>query len=51
MKHLYITKEAKYNFKGWTRHGLVFLLNDSTLSQDIKAQIRHKLNLLHTVES
>jgi len=51
MKYLYIKKEAKSNFKGWTRHGLVFLLSDSILSQDVKAQIRHKLNLLHTVES
>ena len=51
MKHLYIKKEAKSNLKGWTAHGLVFLLNDSTLSQDLKEQIRHKLHSLHAVES
>ena len=50
MKYVYIYKEAKSNFKGWTTHGLIFLLNDSTLSQDVKVQIRHKLNLLHAVE-
>lgn len=46
MKYFYIDKEAKSNFKDWTVHGLAFLLKDSTLNRDIKAQIRCKLSSL-----
>ncbi|MDD2382906.1 MAG: hypothetical protein PHN18_01810 [Sulfurospirillaceae bacterium] len=50
MKYLYINKEAKSNFKDWTVHGLAFLLTDSTLSQEVKAQIEAKLLSLRVVE-
>ena len=46
MKYAYIYKEAKANFKDWTVHGLAFLLKDSTLNRNIKAQIRCKLSSL-----
>ncbi|MBN1839908.1 MAG: hypothetical protein JW802_07700 [Campylobacterales bacterium] len=51
MKYCYINKEAKSNFKDWTTYGLAFLLKDSALRQDIKAQIRCKLHSLHAVET
>jgi|GEM_PF-5751509 hypothetical protein len=50
MKYAYIYKEAKSNFKDWTIHGLVFLLSDPTLSLEVKAQIRCKLDSLRAVE-
>ncbi len=50
MKYAYIYQEAKSNFKDWTVHGLVFLLKDSTLSQNIQVQIRRKIDLIHAVE-
>ncbi len=50
MKYAYIYKEAKGNFKDWTVCGLAFLLKDSTLNRDIKAQIRCKLDSIHAVE-
>ncbi len=50
MKHLYIKKEAKSNFHDWTVHGLAFLLQDSTLSPDIKERIESKLASLQAVE-
>ena len=28
MENLYITNEAKHNFKGWTKEGLKFLSKD-----------------------
>ena len=50
MKSDYIQQEAKVNFKDWTVHGLVFLLSDPTLSPEVKAQIRCKLDSLRAVE-
>lgn len=46
MKSDYIQQEAKANFKDWTVHGLAFLLTDSTLSPEVKAQIHSKLKSL-----
>lgn len=50
MKYLYINQEAKSNFHDWTSYGLAFLLTDSMLSSEVKAQIEFKLASLRVVE-